>query len=275
MRAPDQQQYVLAHLARISALSCQIAAGSYFSTLSCALMKGNGVIRGNVIHMWALSVQDISSSESIVQKALPPVVHSETRPLTLAPLASLTGDHMRRVQELAGRSAAWLGLHPETVQVTRYAALLHDLGKVFVPPSILNKPGKLSEGEWAIVRQHPEIGAELLSEFSGYERVQEVIATYHERPDGSGYPMGLAGSHIPIEACLIAVADAYDAMTTDHPYRKALSHDKAIEQLNLGAGSQFDPNAVEAVEATLIQVPDEDLGSPLQAVVRKKTTRGR
>jgi putative nucleotidyltransferase with HDIG domain len=225
--------------------------------------------------VWALSVQDISSNESIVQKALSSVVHSGNRLLTLGSLDSPSGDHMRRVDKLAGRAAAWLALGPNEVRVTRCAALLHDLGKVLIPPSILNKPGKLSEGEWAIVRRHPEIGAELLSKISGFERVREVIATHHERPDGGGYPAGLPSKDSPIEACLIAVADAYDAMTTDRPYRKALSHDKAIEQLNLGAGSQFDPNAVEAVEATLIQVPDEDLGSPLQSVVRKKTTRGR
>src|ERR687894_77113 len=117
---------------------------------------------GNVIHVWALSVQDISSNESIVQKALSSVVHSGNRLLTLGSLDRPSGDHMRRVDKLAGRTAAWLALGPNEVRVTRCAALLHDLGKVLIPPSILNKPGKLSEGEWAIVRRHPEIGAELL-----------------------------------------------------------------------------------------------------------------
>jgi putative nucleotidyltransferase with HDIG domain len=218
--------------------------------------------------MWIPSIEDMLSDKAYVQRGLGSVALSGDRLLTLDPLDRPSGDHMRRVEKLAGRAAAWLGLNPGEIRVTRCAALLHDLGKVFIPPSILYKPGKLSEGEWAIVHRHPEIGAERLSEISGYEGVREVIATHHERPDGSGYPMGLAGSHIPIEARLIAVGDAYDAMTNDRPYREALSHNQAIERLNLGSGSQFDPNAVEAVEATLTQLPDEDLGSPLQAVAR-------
>jgi putative nucleotidyltransferase with HDIG domain len=110
---------------------------------------------------------------------------------------------MRPVGKLAGSAAAWLSLNSGEVRVTRCAALLHDLGKVLIPPSILNNPGKLSEGEWAIVRRHPEIGAKLLSEISGYERVREAIATHHERPDGGGYPAGLPGTDLPIEARLI------------------------------------------------------------------------
>jgi putative nucleotidyltransferase with HDIG domain len=118
---------------------------------------------------------------------------------------------MCRVEKLAGRAAAWLGLNPGEVRVTRCGALLHDLGKVLIPPSILNKPGKLSEGEWPIVRRHPEIGAELLSEISGYERVREAIATHHERPDGGGYPTGLPGTDLPIEARLIVDKVWYSA----------------------------------------------------------------
>jgi putative nucleotidyltransferase with HDIG domain len=159
--------------------------------------------QGNVIHMCALSVEDILSDESYAQRGLPPVVLSEARLLTLDPLDRSSGDHTRRVGKLAGSAAAWLGLNSGEVRVTRCAALLHDLGKVLIPPSILNNPGNLSEGEWAIVCRHPEIGAKLLSEISGYERVREAIAAHHERPDGGGYPAGLPDTDLPIEARLI------------------------------------------------------------------------
>jgi putative nucleotidyltransferase with HDIG domain len=208
--------------------------------------------------MWLSSVEDMLSEKVRVQRGLLPADLSGDALLGLAPLDRLTGDHMRRVERLTGRAAAWLGLGPDEIRVVRCAAVLHDLGRAVLPTSILNKPGKLSESEWKIVRRHPEIGAELLSEISGPERVREVIAAHHERPDGGGYPAGLAGPDIPIEARLIAVADAYDAMTNDRPYRAALSHDRAIEQLNLGSGNQFDPMAIEAVEAALTQALDND-----------------
>jgi putative nucleotidyltransferase with HDIG domain len=217
--------------------------------------------------MWLSSVEDMLSEKVRVQRGLLPAGLSGDALLALAPLDRFTGDHMRRVERLTGRAAAWLGLGPDEIREIRCAAVLHDLGRAVLPPSILNKPGKLSESEWKIVRRHPEIGAELLSEISGPERVREVIAAHHERPDGGGYPAGLAGPDIPIEARLIAVADAYDAMTNDRPYRAALSHDRAIEQLNLGSGNQFDPMAIEAVEAALTQALDNDFRPPVQVAI--------
>ena len=194
--------------------------------------------------------------------------------LTLSPLDRSAVDHMRCVERLAGEAAAWLGLDPELVCVVRRAALLHDLGKMVIPPSVLNKPAKLSAAEWKIVRRHPEIGADLLSRIGVSKQVCEAVFAHHERWDGGGYPTGLAGSDIPIEARLIAVADAYDAMTNYRPYCGALNHDRAIEQLNLGSGNQFDPVAVEAVEAALTLVLDKDFGSPLQAVLRWRIMPG-
>jgi putative nucleotidyltransferase with HDIG domain len=159
--------------------------------------------------------------------------------------------HMERTQELAEMVAVWLGLAPNEIRVVRYAAVVHDIGKLRVPGSILDKPAGLSEPEWNIVRRHPEMGAKLLSGIAGFERVCAAVAAHHERFDGQGYPAGLVGLDIPIEARLISVADAYDAMTNDRPYRRALSHGRAMEQLDWGAGSQFDPAVVEATKALL------------------------
>jgi putative nucleotidyltransferase with HDIG domain len=171
--------------------------------------------------------------------------------LVLNSLDGLRYNHMRHVARLAGRAATRLDLVPDELWALRRAALLHDFGKMVIPASILNKPGKLSESEWRIVRRHPEIGAGLLSGLGESRRVCEVVAAHHERWDGHGYPAGLAGQNISIEARLIVVADAYDAMTSDRSYREALDHEMAIEQLYWGVRNQFDPDAVAAVEVTL------------------------
>jgi putative nucleotidyltransferase with HDIG domain len=159
--------------------------------------------------------------------------------------------HVERTRALVGEVAVRLELGAEETWTARQAAVLHDIGKIHIPSSILCKPGKLSEHEWEIMRRHPEIGAEMLSGISGLERVRAAVLAHHERFDGRGYPAGLAGDEIPAEARLISVVDAYDAMTNDRPYRKALSHEEAITELEAGAGSQFDPFVVEAVKAVL------------------------
>ena len=159
--------------------------------------------------------------------------------------------HVERTKALVGEVAVGLELGVEETWTARHAAVLHDIGKIHIPSSILCKPGKLNKHEWEIMRRHPEIGAEMLSGIPGLERVRAAVLAHHERFDGRGYPAGLAGDEIPAEARLISVVDAYDAMTNDRPYRKALSHEEAIAELEAGAGSQFDPFVVEAVKAVL------------------------
>ena len=159
--------------------------------------------------------------------------------------------HVKRTQKLAARVAIELCLQPDEIRVVWYAAVLHDLGKLRIPDSILDKPGKLNESEWEIVRRHPERGAKMLAGIAGFERIRAAVAAHHERFDGCGYPAGLVGLDIPIEARLISVADAYDAMTSYRPYRTTLGHLQAMEQLGAGVGSQFDPAVVEATKAVL------------------------
>ena len=160
-----------------------------------------------------------------------------------------TAEHGERTRALVARAALELGL--EDVSRVCHASVLHDIGKLCVPRSILRKPGGLSEKEWEVVRRHPVAGADLLRGIAGLGAVRTAILTHHERFDGRGYPFGLAGTDIPVEARLICAVDAYDAMTSERPYRRALSHTEAIERLNLGAGTQFDPAVVEAVEGAL------------------------
>ena len=159
------------------------------------------------------------------------------------------GEHGDRTCALAARVASELGL--KNVSRVRHAAVLHDIGKLYVPRAILHKPDRLSETEWRVVRRHPEMGANLLRSIAGSGPVRAAILSHHERFDGRGYPFGLAGTEIPVEARLICVVDAYDAMTSERAYRSAMSHAEAVEQLNLGAGTQFDPPMIEAVEGAV------------------------
>ena len=162
-----------------------------------------------------------------------------------------TGEHILRAQKLTGEVAGALGLDPDTVQTTEYAAILHDVGKIGIPDAILNKPGKLDEREWATMRLHPQMGVDILSRISGFERVSDAVLNHHERYGGGGYPLGSSGYEIPVEARIISVVDSYDAMTNDRPYRKAIGEEEALEELAAGSGSQFDPEVVEALRKVL------------------------
>ncbi|QIN77355.1 HD domain-containing protein [Rubrobacter marinus] len=162
-----------------------------------------------------------------------------------------TGEHIRRTQALAGEVAEEIGLRPEGIRVVKYAAMLHDIGKIGIPDSILNKPGGLTQEEWRAMRRHPATGADIIGRIAGFENVVEAVLAHHERHDGRGYPAGLAGDEVPVAARLISVIDAYDAMTNDRPYRRAMTHEEALAEIERGSGTQFDPAVVEALKTVL------------------------
>jgi len=155
-----------------------------------------------------------------------------------------TAGHSRRVTDYAVVLGEALGWRGEQLEQLRIAGLLHDLGKIGVPGSILNKQGRLSEEEYAIIQRHPEDGAQILSKIKMLHPHVPIIRYHHEWFNGNGYPAGLRGDEIPIGARVMAVADAFDAMTADRPYRKGLPAEQAIMRLEEAAGSQFDPQLV-------------------------------
>lgn len=154
-----------------------------------------------------------------------------------------TEAHCGRIQDLAMAVGRHLGLSPERQYDLFYSAFLHDLGKVGVPGAILLKPGPLTPQEWAVMREHPTIGARML-ENSVVASAAPIIAQHHERLDGSGYPLGLSGEEISLEARIIAVIDSFDAMTTDRVYRPAMSARSAMAELERLAGTHYDPDVV-------------------------------
>ncbi len=157
-----------------------------------------------------------------------------------------TAGHSVAVATYSRDIAAEMGLTKQQVELVHLTGLVHDIGKIGVPAEVLQKTAALTDDEWALMREHSEIGARILGEVEDYAEVAEIVLYHHERLDGAGYPRGLTGDRIPLLARVIAVADAYNAMTSDRPYRRAMDPDIAITQLRNGRGGQFDPDAVEA-----------------------------
>jgi diguanylate cyclase (GGDEF)-like protein len=171
-----------------------------------------------------------------------------------------TGDHSEAVVKLTVRVAEALALNPDEVARVETAALLHDVGKVGIPDSILHKDGPLDDNEWVLMKEHPVIGERILRAIPGLGGVARIVRHEHERWDGDGYPDGISGDQIPIGSRIILACDAYHAMTSDRPYRKAMSHGEALKDLRKNAGTQFDPQVVEALLGCLYG--DRTLAAP-------------
>ena len=211
---------------------------------------------------WALLL--LVAPGLIAQRALRDGValQAQTR-LALEELADIvdmrdhyTFEHSRRVAELARATARQLGLPAAQVELITMAGRVHDVGKIGIKSSVLMKPAGLSEREWSEMRSHPEVGARLIAHFPKFAEGREFVLHHHERFDGAGYPQGLSGDAIPLGARVLAVADAWDAMTSHRSYRKALDPEQVYAQLERGRGRQFDPAVLDAFLSVLSARPD-------------------
>lgn len=210
-------------------------------------------MNGNIINVYAIyrDIRDRKAAEHATRQAFEHLERLWRQTIELLVAASelrdlYTAGHQRRVAELAKNIAAKLGLSSDVVDAVNMAALIHDVGKIKVPAEILSKPGPLSEVEYLLVKTHPQAGYDLLKGIDFPWPVAEVVLQHHERLDGSGYPQGLEGQEVRLEARIIAVADVVEAMASDRPYRRALGVEAALKEIREHRGTLYDEDVVDA-----------------------------
>ena len=191
----------------------------------------------------AITLENIKLYESIENFYLEMV---QTLARVIDAKDAYTGDHAGRARKKARALAEELHMPEQMIKYVEYAALLHDIGKIGIDGGILSKPGRLTEAEYAEIKKHPAIGYQILSPIHFLGPVAQMVLYHQEWYNGMGYPEGLKGEEIPLGARIVATIDAWDAMMSDRPYRKALSREIGVSELTKGAGKQFDPSVVEA-----------------------------
>ena len=219
------------------------ADGTDFTRQDLKTMMGVGTTTALTIESARMNTNLLNSYKSTVRALVSLADAKETS----------GGGHSRRVMEYSLIGAREMSLSKEEKQNIEYAATLHDIGKLSIPDSILNKSEALTDEEWQMIRKHPAIGYNLLREIPFLKEASKLILYHHERYDGKGYPQGIIAEAIPMGARLIAVADAFDNMTTDHVYRKALSRQQAFAELHKCTHSQFCPVAVKAFNSGFVR----------------------
>ncbi|MDP3386662.1 MAG: HD-GYP domain-containing protein [Eubacteriales bacterium] len=172
-----------------------------------------------------------------------------------------TSGHANRVGEYSVAIAQEINLSAKQIEIIKNAALLHDIGKIGIDDRILNKQERLSDLELEVIKNHPSIGYDIIKDIGFLKDVMNIVKHHHEKWDGSGYPQGLKGSEIPIETTILTISDAYDAMTTDRPYRKALSSEEAIMELRKHTGTQFNPEIIDKAIETLRKIDNHSIDS--------------
>lgn len=220
------------------------ATGSW--TVRLAVFAGVGAAVGVLAELSRRRAEDLERFGSQVSRAFVRAIDAGH---------PSTARHSETVAELAVLTAERLGLPPAEVERIRWAALLHDVGKLGLPSTVLDKPLELTSLEWELVKRHPVESARIIGDVDRFREQLGGVLHHHERFDGSGYPDGLAGEEIPLDARIIAVADAFDAMTADRAYRLPLEREQALVRIAQAAGTQFDPVVVEAFASVVRSLP--------------------
>jgi len=232
---------------------------THWDDLSDAEEKG---LRGNLTQPFTSIIAEMMQMQTDAFTSASDQIHSmmtEAYDATIVSWSRLldlkdkeTEGHSERVAAMMLKLATRIGMNAEELLYARWGSLLHDVGKMGVPDHILHKPGSLTEEEWVVMKSHTTIAYDLLSPVSFLRPALDIPYAHHEKWDGTGYPRGLTGDDIPLTARLFAIADVYDALTSDRPYRKAWSHEKAFAHVVSLAGTHFDPRAVKVFQNVIL-----------------------
>ena len=214
------------------------------------LIKLNDQLKKDIVRRESAEAE-VQSTLDKLRSAMGGIVQAMA--LTVERRDPYTAGHQRRVSDLARGVAAEMALSAHQIDGIRMAGLIHDLGKICVPVEILSKPGQLSEIEHALIKDHPQVGYEILKEIEFPWPVAQIVLQHHERIDGSGYPAGLCGEDILVEARTLAVADVVEAMASHRPYRPTLGRDMALEEISQNRGVLYDPDVVDACMKLLLE----------------------
>jgi putative nucleotidyltransferase with HDIG domain len=223
-----------------------------YGALALLVRNASSTLRRQATTLQARSRELMDSYRRLEESSLEAI---ESLNATVDAKDPYTAGHSARVQRIALAVAEELGVSAQRLDAVRFGGLFHDIGKIAVPDSILTKPGPLDDEEFAIIKRHPADGAGIVAHFGRLHEAVPLIRHHHERWDGNGYPDGLAGDAIPQEACVVGLADAWDAMTTDRPYRAALSIERAAAEVRACRGTQFSPVVVDAFFAAFRRQP--------------------
>jgi putative nucleotidyltransferase with HDIG domain len=233
-----------------------LAVGGVFLALWAALAllvrAASRTLSRQNVKLRARTLRLVESNRLLEERALEAV---ESLNATVDAKDPYTAGHSQRVQRIAVALGEELGLERAQLDVLRFAGLFHDIGKIAVPDAILTKPGRLTELEFEIVKRHPEDGARIVGRLHSLDAAVPAVLHHHERWDGGGYPHRLRGEAIPLEAAIVGLADAVDAMTTDRPYSAARSLDDATDEVVRNRGTQFAPAVVDAFVALVTRMP--------------------
>ena len=255
----------------------RLPSGRIYGTFCCLSREPNSELRerdARFVYVVARLVADHLTRRELEREARALEVEASGFAALLAALDardSYTGNHSEAVVGLAGRVARALGLAEPSVREVEQVALIHDVGKLGIPDAILRKPGALTDEEWVVMRTHPTIGAEIVASVPAVAHLAPAVRAEHERFDGHGYPDGLAGDAIPCASRIVLACDAWHAMRSDRPYRRAMEEARAQRELLAGAGTQFCPKTVDALLSVLAE-PATGLGGAGPDVMSKPRT---
>jgi putative nucleotidyltransferase with HDIG domain len=249
---PERAETFISSSKRVIWITVTAVFAVLYAALALLVRHASSTMQRQAITLRARSRELMDSYRRLEESSLEAI---ESLNATVDAKDPYTAGHSARVQRIALAVATELDLAPQRLDAVRFGGLFHDIGKIAVPDSILTKPGKLDDEEFAVIRCHPADGAEILSHFSRLREAVPLIRHHHERWDGDGYPDRLAGDAIPLEAFVVGLADAWDAMTTDRPYRPAMSIEEATAEVRRCRGTQFSPVVVDAFFAAFRRQP--------------------